>query len=212
MRPSASQKSWLGQVAERYHAAMDEETLSYLASRGIDRDAVDGNLLGLVAEPDPAHTHYEGRLCIPFITPTGIVYLRFRCLKEHDCKELGHGKYEGLAGEGTHLYNVRALQMPGTAIGICEGEIDALVATMSGLPSVGVPGAHNWKPFYNRLFEDYERVILLGDGDEAGREFVATLSRNINEAVRRPLPKGEDVNSYVMEYGAEKFLEYVGLR
>lgn len=211
MRPSESQKNWLGTLADRYHEMLDEPTLSYLAERGIDRDAVDGSRLGLVAEPDPAHTHYVGRLCIPYITPTGVVHLRFRCLQRHECKEQGHGKYESLAGEETRLYNVQALQDAGKVIGICEGELDALSSSIAGLPAVGVPGAHGWKQFYFRLFDDFERVILLGDGDDAGRQFVATLAQHIPEAVRRPLPKGQDVNSYIVEHGAAAFLEFAGI-
>lgn len=162
--------------------------------------------------PDPAHEQYEGRLSIPFNTPTGVVYMRFRCLEDHNCKESkDHGKYEGAAGLSTHLYNVNALHDPTPVVAICEGELDALVATASGLPAVGVPGINNWKPFYYRLFDDYERVIVIGDGDSAGRGFATQLSSNIVGAIPRPMPRDEDVSSFVTQYGPEAFLEYVGV-
>jgi hypothetical protein len=210
VRPSDSQKNWLGKTAERYHEALmeDETILSYLADRALDRDAVIGARLGLVVDPDPAHDNYVGRLSIPFLTPTGIVHMRFRCLHNHD--HVGHGKYEGPAGEETRLYNVLALHARGDAVGVCEGELDARVATAAGLPSVGVPGINNWKPFYYRLFDDYERVIVLGDGDDAGRSFTATLTRNLPNAIRKPMPNDYDVTSFVVEFGAEKFLEFIG--
>lgn len=208
MRPSESQKSWLGSLADRYHESLDEATLSYLAARGIDRDAATGFRLGLVTDPDPAHQRYMGRLSIPFITPTGVVYMRFRCLEDHPkCDD--HGKYEGIAGDSTHLYNVSALHVAGDTIVVTEGELDALISTEAGVPAVGVPGATNWKPFYYRLFDDYERVILVGDGDSAGREFVATLARNLGNSIRRPMPEGYDVNSYVLEHGVDDYLAYV---
>lgn len=187
---------------------------------------MDGSRLGLVVDPDPAHTQFEGRLAIPFITPTGVVYMRFRCIEEiydhtHDCKEedkrrreinksWGHGKYESPADTGTHLYNVPALHAAGSVLGVTEGELDALVATRSGLPSVGVPGSNNWKPFYYRLFDDFERVIILGDGDTAGRQFANSLAGNMPNAIPKPMPKDEDVSSYVVKYGADAFLEFVG--
>lgn len=211
MRPSHSQKNWLGELTERYHEALTADVLEYLASRGIDRDGATGLRLGLVTDPDPAHERYIGRLAIPFITPTGVVSMRFRCLSDHgeqDCSDLWHGKYEGLEGEETRLYNVGALLDATDTIGICEGELDAAVATLSGLPSVGVPGKNNFKPYYYRLFDEYERVILLGDGDSGGREFVASLSRNLNNSIRRPLPEGHDVTTYVMEHGPDAFLAY----
>ena len=209
MRPSESHKSWLGKLAHRYHDDLTPEVRSYLASRGIDPDVVDGSLLGLVANPDPAHESYRGRLSIPFITPTGVVHMRFRCLEVHDCGELFHGKYEGPAGESTHLYNVQALHDATREVGISEGELDALVSTAAGLPTVGCVGASNWKPFYYRLFDDFEHVYVLGDGDPAGRKWASGLVPNIPGAVSRVMPTGYDVSSYVVEYGAEAFLDAV---
>ena len=135
--------------------------------------------------------------------------MRFRCLEDHPkCED--HGKYEGIAGDSTHLYNVGALHVARDTIVVTEGELDALISTEAGMPAVGVPGATNWKPFYYRLFDDYERVIVLGDGDEAGRSFAATLTRNLPNATRKPMPSDYDVTSYVVEHGAEKFLEFIG--
>lgn len=209
MRPSDSQKAWLEKTAARYHEALTPEVAGYLHTRGIDQAAIAGYRLGYVEEPDPIHEPFRGRLAIPFITPTGIVYMRFRCLEDHDCRELGHGKYEGPAGAGTHLYNVGALHSADTVIGITEGELDALVATEAGFPAVGVPGAQNWKAFYYRLFDDFERVVILGDGDKAGREFTNKLVNNIPGGEAKLLPEGQDVNSYILENGAEAFLNYI---
>lgn len=207
-KPSDSRKNWLGKLATRYHEALDEETLSYLASRGIDPDAAAGYRLGLVTEPDPMHERYKGWLSIPYITPTGVVYMRFRCLEDHDCSESWHGKYESVAGDETRLYNVSALHAAMGTVGVCEGELDALVATTSGVASVGVPGASSFKSFWFRLFDDFERIILLGDGDSAGRKFVTDLSPSLAGSVARPMPDGHDVSSYVVEHGVEAFLKY----
>ena len=118
MRPSAWQKSSLTATAERYHKNLDEETLAYLAARGIDQDAASGFLLGVVGDPEPAHEQYAGRLSLPHITPTGVVTMRFRCLEDHVCSDNFHGKYEGLAGEETRLYNVMALHQQSDVIAI----------------------------------------------------------------------------------------------
>jgi hypothetical protein len=206
---SESRKNWLGKLADRYHAALTEEVLSYLKGRGLDQAVVSGSRLGLVAEPDAAHAQYEGMLSIPYITPTGVVWMRFRCLRDHDCKEYGHGKYTSPPREETRLYNVSALHDAESVVGICEGELDALVASDAGLYSVGVCGANNWKPHYYRLFQDFERVVVIGDGDSAGRAFVAELSSNIGGSVPRPMPKDYDVTSYVVEHGAEAFLSFI---
>ena len=210
MKPSESHKSWLTELAQKYHDALTPGVASYLAARGLDRDAVAGFRLGVVSDPDPAHEAYRGRLSIPFITPTGVVSIRFRCLLDHTCQEYEyHGKYEGPPGEGTHLYNVQALHDAGDRIGVAEGELDAAVATVAGLPTVGCPGASNWKPFYYRLFDDFQYVYILGDGDAAGRKWAGGLVPNIPGAVSRVQPPGYDVSSYVVEHGAQAWLESV---
>jgi len=211
LAPSDSLKASLGRLADRYHEALDQETLGYLESRGLDQDAVRGNLLGLVTDPDPLHAEYEGRLAIPYITPTGVVSMRFRCLQQHDCKENGCPKYIQPKGEPTHLFNVLALHTAEGVIGVCEGEMDAIMATVAGLPSVGIPGATNWKPFWHRLFQDFERVIVLGDGDKAGREFASKLSHTLPGGEAKVMPEGMDVNSFVVERGKEAFREYLSL-
>lgn len=197
-------------MTDRYHESLDEETLSYLAGRGLDRDAVDGFRLGLVADPDPLHENFQGRLCIPYITPTGVVSMRFRCLLPHDhsSKEVSCPKYLQVDGEPTHIYNVQALHDADTVIGVCEGEVDGISATVAGLHAVGIPGVHNWKPFYYRLFQDFERVIVLGDGDDEGRKFAGKLSHAIPGGEARVMPSGMDVNSFIAEEGAKSFLEY----
>lgn len=209
MRLSESQKSWLEKVSLRYHESLTTEVVSYLESRGIDQDAIAGYRLGYVGDPDPMHEPFRGRLSIPFLTPTGTVYIRFRCLEPHDCKDAAHGKYEGPKNWDTHLYNVQALHEADCFVAVSEGELDALVATEAGFPTVGVPGAQNWKPFYYRLFDDFERVVILGDGDKAGRDFTGKLAQGIPGGQAKLMPEGQDVNSYVREYGAEAFLEYI---
>jgi DNA primase len=232
VKPSESHKSWLTKLAHRYHEALTPEVASYLEARGIGQEAASGFLLGLVSDPDPAHEQYRGRLAIPFITPTGVVTMRFRCLDDHREEERfqpygsplppveirkvgpplpceGHGKYESPAGDTTHLYNVQALHDADSEIGIAEGELEALVATQSGLPTVGCVGASNWKPFYYRLFDDFQNVYVLGDGDAAGRKWAAGLVPNIPGAVSRVQPKDYDVSSYVVEHGGQAWLETV---
>jgi DNA primase len=210
VQQSESHKSWLTSLAHRYHEALTEEVRTYLAERALDQDAVNGAHLGLVSDPDPAHEAYRGRLAIPFITPTGVVQMRFRCLEDHVCSEQAFcAKYLGSSNETTHLYNVQALHDARDEIGIAEGELDALVATRAGLPTVGCVGASNWKPFYYRLFDDFETVYVLGDGDSAGRKWASGLVPHIPGAISRVQPAGYDVTSYVVEHGTEAWLDTV---
>jgi DNA primase len=70
-------------------------------------------------------------------------------------------------------------------------------------PTIGVPGATAWKNYYNKILEDYETVIVLADGDEAGLEFGKRIQRTLSNTRIIQMPEGEDVNSIVNKYGPE---------
>lgn len=179
-----------------------EEAGTYLAGRGITEETALSFRLGVVVEPAPGDEQFLGRLAIPYITPAGIVDIRYRCLQQHNCKEEGHPKYMGKAGAVTHIYNVRAFHEASDFLCVTEGEIDAITLAQCGLPVCGLPGAASWKKHYPRLFEDFEHVYVFTDGDEAGMGFGRKLEAEAG-ALAIPMPTGEDVNSAYIKYGAE---------
>ena len=211
MRLSESRKMWQKETAEKYHTAgmQDETLLVYLKSRGIETSQAEQYLLGLVSDPEPAHAEYEGRLSLPFITPTGVVAIRFRCIQEHDRKAVKCIKYLQGRGEQDHLYNVPALRERHPAIAVCEGEIDALTVDTHVLPAIGVPGATKWKPYWTRILEGYERVFFLGDGDEAGKDFANRGMELLPNAKAVIFPPGQDANGFFLEEGAEALSDFV---
>ena len=156
--------------------------------------------LGVVSEPLTGHEPYAKRLSIPYITRSGVVDLRFRSM------DLSEPKYMGMAGATTHLYNVSAFFRATSFISICEGEIDTITLdTACGIPAVGVPGVNNWKKHYTRLLQDFDKVFLFADGDNAGSDFGKHLSRELGNLVVVNMPEGEDVNSMYRLHGAEYF-------
>jgi DNA primase len=158
--------------------------------------------LGVVVEPVSGHEKFRGRLSIPYITPAGVVDLRFR--------SLGHEepKYMGLPGARTGMYNVRGLWEAKDTIAVCEGEIDALTLHFKvGVPAVGAPGANSWKPHYTRLLQDYDVIFVFADGDQPGRDFAKNVTKELRGVVSLEMPEGEDVNSMYLKYGAEYFIK-----
>lgn len=149
---------------------------------------------------------FAGRLSIPYITKTGVVDLRFRGLDP-----LVEPKYLGMDGAKTKLYNVKDVEKAENWIGVCEGELDTITLSYCvGIPCVGVPGANSWKPHYTRLLQDFERVYVFADGDQAGTEFGRSLARELPVTIVQ-LPPGEDVNSVYCTYGKEYLMEKAGL-
>lgn len=201
MRLSLSQKQSLGKAAKAYaqniHLAKE-----YLVARGLSLEIAQRVGLGVVHDPHAGHDGMQGRLSIPYITNSGVVDIRFRSLNGSD------PKYLGLPGAKTHMFNVRAINEAEDFIAVCEGELDAITLHYAiGIPSIGVPGASNWKTHYRRLLQDFERIYVFADGDKAGHDFARHLAREVSGVVIVNMPEGEDVNSMYLKQGKQYFLD-----
>ena len=154
------QRNSLTETAHRYSNALTEQALSYLQQRGITQEVANTFLLGSVVEPSSGHELAEGMLSIPYRTPAGVVGLKFRRLDN------GTPKYLWPTGQKVGLFNVVDLHKPTDTIAICEGELDTIVLSgIVGLPAVGVAGVSQWKPWFPKLFESYERILIWADND-----------------------------------------------
>ncbi|WP_437071919.1 toprim domain-containing protein [Streptomyces sp. enrichment culture] len=185
----------------------DTSAQGYLASRGLGPSALVTYRLGVVRRPLAGHEQYAGRLAIPYLTPAGVVNIRFRCLQPHECD--GHPKYLSADGAGTNLFNVLDLKKDSPFICVAEGEIDTMSLSLAGLPAVGVPGVDAWQKHFSRCLEDFEVIYAFGDGDKAGSKFSSFLAR---ETRARPIrmPPGDDCNSIYMKEGANGLHRLIG--
>jgi DNA primase len=202
--PTTEQRLFFETAVSQYQRdlAGDINAQAYLATRGIGQAVAAQFRLGVVTCPQVGHEALRGRLVIPYLTPAGVVNLRFRCLRAHDCKAEGCPKYLGIEGMDTNLFNVLDLRKDSPFICVTEGEIDALTLSMAGLPAVGVAGVENWKAHFARCLEDFSRILIFADGDKAGRKFASFLAREVR-AVPIRLPDGQDVNSLYVRDGAD---------
>lgn len=188
------------------------EAKDFLLARGIDGATAKRFRLGVVKNPIIGHEQYTNRLAIPYITPSGVVDIRFRCIQNHDCKENKHGKYMSQPGHRARLYNTTSIMTADDTIAITEGEMDAIILNMIGIPAVGVPGAQAWNmEYYTRIFQDFTNVFVFGDGDEAGFKFARTVAATVEDATIIDVPTGFDVNDLYLTEGKEGILKRVGL-
>lgn len=174
----------------------------YLRTRGIGPETAARFRLGVATSPRVGHEGLRGRLVIPYLTPAGPVNFSFRCLRQHDCKDVGCPKYLPIEGMERNLYNVLDLKVDSPFICVTEGELDALTLSMVGLPAVGIPGVKTWQKHFARCLEDFDVIYAFGDGDEAGGKLNSFLSK---EAKARPIsmPKGMDVNALYLQGGSD---------
>jgi len=209
---SASQRESLEAATANYYSTV-AEARTYLEARGLDGATCAMYRLGFVANPEVGHEQFVGRIAIPYLTPAGVVDIRFRRIEDHDGpRSGGPPKYLGLDGVKTGMFGVMALTMDTDFIAITEGELDAVTLTARcGIPAVGIPGAQGWKAHYGKCLQDFERVFVFCDGDKTGRDFGKTVAREIRYATTIHLPEGEDVNSMFVNEGAEALRVRVGL-
>lgn len=199
---STEQRRFFSQAVMQYQTDLAGDTTAqvYLGSRGIGPAEAATFHLGVARNPLTGHEQYAGRLAIPYLTPSGPVNIRFRCIEQHACE--GHAKYLSLPDGGSNLFNVLDLKKDSPFVCVAEGEIDTLTLSMCGLPAVGVPGVNTWQSHFSRCLEDFDTVYAFGDGDDAGGKFSSFLAK---EAKARPIsmPRGMDVNAIYQAHGAD---------
>ena len=197
MRLSSSQRQFLLQATQRYAGKIELAT-EYLSNRSLSVEEASIFHLGVVEDPLPGHEPYKGRLSIPYITPSGVVDIRFRALHNED------PKYMGLVGAKTTMFNTQACFVADKYICVTEGEFDCILMSVKTMhPTIGIPGANNWKPHYVKILDDFDIVIVLADGDAAGLEFGKKISRELSNVNIISMPEGEDVNSMITKVGSE---------
>ena len=205
MKLTESARRLLQETVTRHETHVNQ-VAEYLSKRGITKEAAHTFHLGYVTHDNPSDTEYSGRISIHYLTPAGPVDIRYRAVGDES------PKYLSRPGAGTKLFNVKDLLVDSPVLYVCEGEIDAITASaMCGLPTVGVPGANAWQPHFKLLMQDYQRVLVLCDGDEAGRQFGKTVCKEVDAAVAISMPAGMDVNDVFLQGGREAVLKQVEL-
>lgn len=209
-RLSSQRRAQLAQATERYAEALVGSTAEeYLAGRGIALEVATSFRLGFVAEPVEGHDRFVGRLAIPYLTPSGVVGMRFRVTDP----DSDAPKYDSEAGQRTALFNVNDLHRSEPWIAVCEGELDTVMMSgVVGVPAIGIPGVEHWNKkgsVWRRLLQDYDQIFVLTDPDAAGQKAQKAMLAQIENAVPVDLPA--DVNDTVTAHGADYILEKLGL-
>lgn len=203
---NAEQRNLLTEAATRYSEHRNEATASYLLGRGISPAVADLYQLGSVVDPSIGHEMAVGMLSIPYRTPAGINGIKFRRIDN------GTPKYLWPTGQKIGLFNVMDLHKSSNTIAICEGEIDTIVLSgLVGIPAVGVAGVSQWKPWFPKLFESYNRILIFADNDvkedgrNPGQELAKRIKEDLNTATVVHLDDNKDVNDTYLEHGSAWF-------
>lgn len=194
------------QAAERLYGE-SPQAQAYVASRGLTEASRAAFRLG-VGTPDMGAA--AGKLLIPYLGPNGRpLSIRSRCIEDHD--HVGHGKYMGVAGDTTRMFNTLAVtQRPSeNVVHVAEGEIDCMILSQCGLLSVGFPGVNNVKPHHVSILQGFDKVFVWADNDEPGQAMADRLLDALPRAVQVRLPDG-DVAETFLSRGSDGLLGLIG--
>ena len=213
--PSQKRRELLDRATSEYAESV-ALALPYLEGRGIPADIAERWQLGYVLDPLPGHERFKNYLSIPYLTKAGVTGIKFRCITDHGVDDEGarlpcegHPKYDSEAGVGTYLFGAMSFWRNSPFICITEGELDAIACDVAGLPAVGISGATKWLSHWQFCFEGYEEVIVLADDDKAGEKLASNVTSSVYSARVITFPKGEDVNSYLVQHGPQALREKV---
>ena len=104
MKLSNSQRQFLLRATQQYASQIDKAK-EYLLTRQLSVEEARTFHLGVVVDPLPGHEQFTGRLAIPYITPSGVVDIRFRAMHGED------PKYMGMAGAETTMFNLSLIHI-----------------------------------------------------------------------------------------------------
>lgn len=178
------------------------EASIYWEERGLTKEVRSEFRVGYVAEPLKGDARFQGCIAIPYIAANDrVVGYKFRRIDNNPQRFLKD------KGEPNRIFNTRILRRARKVV-ITEGELDCVAATQAGLQAVGIPGANNWKPEWNRVFYN-RQLTVLADGDEAGHDFAEMVATKLYGVRIIDLPAGEDVNSILLQKGSEYIRDLV---
>lgn len=226
----------LAEATDQYHEQLlspeGERHYEYLnVERGLDHQTIVHFKLGAVLDANASHEQAQGMISIPYLTPAGTVQMRFRKAPW----SRGGIKYWQTSGSLIRMYNTNLLLDPDRTVFVCEGEFDTMAATQAGLPAIGIAGVNGWRSHFNLMLAGFDRVVFLadsdGNGDKGGKprpenwpedkewdgrgagiKFATKHADALDGGAVIQMPEGHDVNSYLIERGAEELRAHVGFR
>lgn len=176
-----------------HNLSLNDKMLAFLTKeRKLTNDVIKKYKLGY----DPS----TERITIPIFSENSLANVRkYRPYAQSD-------KYIGIRGKNQALWFPEE-NLNNDVIFICEGEMDCLAAISAGIPAVTCTIPINIKAFDQIIYKlKFKKVILLYDGDKAGRkmaqEAIAKLHIHVEGIKNIIFPEDtKDVTAYLNKYG-----------
>lgn len=171
-------------------------------------------LAGLVAQGQSGHyDRFRNRIMFPVVDLAGrVLAFSGRTLDPNEDAKYVNSPETAYYRKGRELFGLHAAQKAvrtsGTAV-LVEGNFDVVSLHARGLTNVCAPLGTAFTEDQARLLRRFtERVVILFDGDNAGRKAArraleVLLRSEMRDVAFAALPTGADPDSYVREHGAD---------
>lgn len=120
------------------------------------------------------------------------------------------GRSWWLGGQGKDQipYGLEQLGKGGDALVLTEGESDTLALRLAwpeSIVAIGIPGASSWKSEWAVIAENFKRVYLSFDADDAGEKLSEAVKVDLPDAKRLYLPRGSDTRAVLQQLGKRAY-------
>ena len=164
-------------TVQEWHDTMPANRRWYWTQRGLSDATVDRFILGWDGRRYTIPAVYRG---IPF----GVKR------RQSDVDDGIPAKYISMTGSRVGIFNADALWTSHEVV-ICEGEIDAMLLCQVGYNAVSsTGGAGTWKPEWAKFFAGVQRITILYDNDDAGRDGALKVRSTLARARIATYPEG----------------------
>ena len=194
-----------------------EELYKAAKNAGVDDQyLIEADLVKPSQRGEGYYDTFRGRLMFPIFSPTGkVIAFAGRVLGEEKTAKYINSSQTQVYNKSEVVYGVNFAKneiRKHKEVILVEGYTDVITMNQHGIGNVVASSGTALTPGQMRILHRYgERIVMIYDADNAGQ---AAMKRGIDIALAEgievqllELPKGEDPDSFVKQFGKESFIE-----
>jgi len=204
-------------IVEKYEIGfcVNNNVFNYLISSGVDEDT----MVRTGIFYDDGNCRYINRVTIPIKNEYGqIISFTGRDTTGDAKSKYMHGTTSSVFKKSNivwNLSNIRKMIAEQDRVVVCEGQMDAIAVTETGIPAVSVMGSKISETQLKIISKITNNIYMLFDSDRAGEDGLLEAFKMISELELESvfysivLPGQKDPDEYIKVNGIEKFVELI---
>jgi DNA primase len=204
-------------IVEKYEIGFcsNNAIFNYLISSGVIEDTMVRS--GIFYEN--GNCRYINRITIPIKNEYGqVVSFTGRDIAGTAKSKYMHGATSSIFKKSNivwNLSNIRKMITEQDRVVVCEGQMDAIAVTQTGIPAISIMGSKISEVQLRNISKITNNIYMLFDSDKAGEEGLLDAFKMISELELESvfysivLPEQKDPDDYIKANGIEKFVKLI---